>query len=216
MGGVLAPRTFALFACAVLTPLAGVAYAQSAVVEPLARSAALVLSGWTLPLQVTASDASEVEAPCEAAALELEPAPEAAALAAGVRGAPRAGGAPKRASGAPAALLVDAPTVLRLASTQARPSGRFVAAADGRPAGLLLSGVGALGIGLQDGDVLTEALGITPRSPGQIIGAIIEARAQHARYLTGKLWRRGHSFGITVEQPYGAPKAAVAAPLHTP
>ena len=36
----------------------------------------------------------------------------------------------------------------------------------------------ALGIGVQDGDILVEALGVQPRSPGQLIGAIIEARAQ--------------------------------------
>ncbi|HYJ11429.1 MAG TPA: hypothetical protein VEX18_20545, partial [Polyangiaceae bacterium] len=59
-----------------------------------------------------------------------------------------------------------------------------------------------LGIGVQDGDILTEALGITPQSPGQLIGGIIEARAKQARYLSGTLWRRGQVLRITVEQPY--------------
>jgi hypothetical protein len=95
---------------------------------------------------------------------------------------------------------------LALAQSQARPSGRFVGAQQGRPAGLLLSGVGSLGVGLQEGDVLIEALGSAPTSPGQVIGAIIEARARRASALGGTLWRGGHTFRITVEQPYpGAP-----------
>jgi hypothetical protein len=67
---------------------------------------------------------------------------------------------------------------------------------------LRLSGVAPLGIGVQDGDILIEALGMTPRSAGQVIGAIIEARSQKARALSGTLWRRGQTFRITVEQPY--------------
>lgn len=102
----------------------------------------------------------------------------------------------------PAALFVSKATVLRLAQSAARPQGAFVSETPEHPAGLRLSGVAALGIGVQDGDILIEALGITPRSPGQIIGAIIEARAQQARFLSGKLWRQGKTFGITVEQPY--------------
>jgi hypothetical protein len=102
----------------------------------------------------------------------------------------------------PAAIFVSKATVLKLAQSTARPQGVFVTETLQHPAGLRLSGVAALGIGVQDGDILIEALGITPRSPGQVIGAIIEARAQQARFLSGKLWRQGKTFGITVEQPY--------------
>jgi hypothetical protein len=76
------------------------------------------------------------------------------------------------------------------------------------PAGLRLSGVTALGIGVHDGDVLVEALGATPASPGQVIGAIIQARADQARYLSGTIWRRGQTFRIVVEQPYAEPELA--------
>jgi hypothetical protein len=108
--------------------------------------------------------------------------------------------APKPA--VPSALFVSAEAVLKLAESAARPRGSFVAATATTPAGLRLSGVSGLGIGVQDGDILIEALGITPRASSQIIGAIIEARAKNARYLSGTLWRRGQSFRITVEQPY--------------
>jgi hypothetical protein len=78
----------------------------------------------------------------------------------------------------------------------------FVEKTAQHPAGLRLSGVGGLGIGVQDGDILIEALGVTPRSAGQIIGAVIEARAHEARFLSGTLWRSGQTLRITVEQPY--------------
>jgi hypothetical protein len=104
--------------------------------------------------------------------------------------------------GPPAALFVSQATVLRLAQTSARPRGSFVAETADHPAGLLLSGVAGLGIGVRDGDILVDALGAIPRSAGQVIGAIIEARAKQARYLSGRIWRQGQTFAITVEQPY--------------
>lgn len=102
----------------------------------------------------------------------------------------------------PGALFVSAATVLALAQSAARPRGTFVTQTATQPAGLLLSGVAGLGIGLQDGDILIEALGIKPRGPGEVIGAVIEARAKNARLLSGTVWRRGETFRITVEQPY--------------
>jgi len=102
--------------------------------------------------------------------------------------------------------------VLKLAQSAARPRGSFVAPTPQHPAGLRLSGVAALGIGLQDGDILIEALGIAPRAPGEIIGAILAARAKQARYLSGTLWRQGQTFRITVEQPYIDLTSAAQAP----
>jgi len=107
-----------------------------------------------------------------------------------------------RPAAKPSALFVSEATVLKLSQSAARPRGSFVAQSAEHPAGLRLSGVAALGIGVQEGDILIEALGITPRAPGEIIGAIIEARAKQARFLSGTLWRQGQTFAITVEQPY--------------
>jgi hypothetical protein len=45
-------------------------------------------------------------------------------------------------------------------------------------------------------------MGISPRTSGEIIGAIVEARARRVRALSGTLWRGGQTFRITVEQPY--------------
>jgi len=112
----------------------------------------------------------------------------------------------------PSALFVSEATVLKLAQSSARPRGSFVAQTPQHPAGLRLSGVAALGIGLQEGDILIEALGIAPRAPGEIIGAILAARAKQARYLSGTLWRQGQTFRITVEQPYIDLTSAAQAP----
>lgn len=127
--------------------------------------------------------------------------PAAAALGSATAKAPQSS---KRAapSAKPKALFISAANVLALAKTAAQPSGSFVPKTELHPAGVRLLGVGALGIGVEDGDILVEALGFTPRSSGQIIGAIIEARAQRVRYLSGTLWRKGQTLRITVEQPY--------------
>jgi hypothetical protein len=169
-----------------------------ALVETSARSFARTLLVITRPL--AAADAAPVDASSEldseAEAAIVDQPGDVPGLAAGKAGAKL------RSAVQPASIFVSQATVLRLAQSTARPQGNFVGAASGRPAGLRLTGVAALGIGVQDGDILVEALGITPRSPGQVIGAIIEARAQHLRFLSGKLWRHGKIFSITVEQPY--------------
>lgn len=118
------------------------------------------------------------------------------------RSAPSKRGIKVAAKGPPSALFVSQATVLKLAESAARPRGAFVGQTGEHPPGLRLSGVASLGIGLQDGDILIEALGIAPRGPGEVIGAIIEARARNARLLSGTVWRQGQTFRLTVEQPY--------------
>jgi hypothetical protein len=180
-------------------PFVLTAQAAARLVGPMGQAWAVALSRVMAPLA----------APAESGAPEVSPEPEppepdvVEVAVAASKGAKRPGPAklaPKPA--VPSALFVSAEAVLKLAESAARPRGSFVAATATTPAGLRLSGVSGLGIGVQDGDILIEALGMTPRASGQIIGAIIEARAKNARYLSGTLWRRGHSFRITVEQPY--------------
>jgi hypothetical protein len=184
LGGVLLSLPFVL-----------VARAAGALVAPLAGTAATALSYATGPLSAAAAKQPE-SAPTDVA----PEAPTEPTFDAVTEPPARAVKAPPKAK--PPALFVSEATVLKLAQSAARPRGSFVAKSAQHPAGLQLSGVGALGIGLQDGDVLVEALGIAPRAPGEIIGAIIEARAKHARFLSGTIWRHGQTFSITVEQPY--------------
>jgi S1-C subfamily serine protease len=102
----------------------------------------------------------------------------------------------------PGNVYISARLLRRLAEGSARPSGEFVAATSSRPAGLRLSGVAELGLGLHDGDVLIEALGQPATNSGQLVEAIVAARTARAPQLSGKLWRGGYTFGVTVEQPY--------------
>ena len=197
MGKVRLPR-FALSllgSIALGVPFVLATQAVSSLVAPLSSAAVARLLRATAMLQPSVVVAPEPAV--DDAALRSDPLPLAfdAATKPGNR---RAFKVPQR----PAALFVSEASVLKLAQSAARPQGAFVAQTPEHPAGLRLSGVAALGIGVQDGDILIEALGLTPRSPGQVIGAIVEARAKQARFLSGTLWRKGQTLRITVEQPY--------------
>ncbi|HEV8248029.1 MAG TPA: hypothetical protein VGP93_19780 [Polyangiaceae bacterium] len=101
------------------------------------------------------------------------------------------------------AIFVSAETVLRLAQSSARPRGSFVPTLGKRPAGLRLSGVSALGIGVRDGDVLTEVAGQPALEASSVIEAVLVARAAHRKLISGAFYRGDQRFTISVEQPYG-------------
>jgi hypothetical protein len=202
MRAVAAPRFARIVLGSVLVgaPFGLSAYAASAFMSPLTSSAVALLLRVTAPFAAPAMPEAAAEAE---AAVDVSSAAAPLGFDAVTVTKPPAGRNVKPLPKAkPAALFVSEATVLKLAQSAARPHGSFVAASPQHPAGLRLSGVAALGIGVQDGDILIEALGITPRAPGQVIGAIIEARAKQARFLSGTLWRQGQTFPITVEQPY--------------
>jgi hypothetical protein len=102
----------------------------------------------------------------------------------------------------PKGLFVSADKVLHLARAGVRPAGIPVDSAGARPGGLILTGVGGLGLGLQDGDILTHALGQPAVSEAAVVGAIIRARGARQPQLSGRVWRHGRSFALVVAQPY--------------
>jgi len=108
----------------------------------------------------------------------------------------------KKAPSLTPVVFVSQEQVLKLASTRARPHGTPVPASGARPAGLKLAGVAALGIGMQDGDVLTRAVGQPALSSGAVIQAVLSARARRAAVLEGEFWRGGQRWLLRVEQPY--------------
>ncbi len=97
---------------------------------------------------------------------------------------------------------IPAATVLRVANSGARPTGIPVPAEGSRPAGLMLSGVSALGVGIQDGDVLTHAAGRPALSESDVISMVIAARGQEVPVIGGQFWRNGEPWNLVVEQPY--------------
>jgi len=109
----------------------------------------------------------------------------------------------KRAQRAKARVIhVDARTVLRLAERGRAPTGQPVPKAGARPAGIRLSGVAALGIGLAEGDVLVEVEGRSMAAPGEVIAAVIGARTRRQATMSGKLYRGREMILLTVEMPY--------------
>jgi len=99
-------------------------------------------------------------------------------------------------------IRISSAQVLALASRRAMPSAVFVKASPEHPAGLLLGGVSALGVGLQDGDILTEAAGQKATSVAQVVGIVLAARSRQASEISGRFYRAGVPFALTVEQPY--------------
>lgn len=199
MPGVALKQTAKLTLLALLlcTPLVGIVGAQAALAERAARGVVAALLSLTAPLTPAPSEATPPQ--------ETEPALDLAAVVGAPLAASKAGSGRTARPALPAkpkALFVSAESVLRLSKSAAQPSGTFVARTEQHPAGIRLVGVAALGIGVQDGDILVDAMGIPARARGEIIGAIIEARARRAKALSGTLWRAGHTFTITVEQPY--------------
>ncbi|HEY0464180.1 MAG TPA: hypothetical protein VGC79_08230, partial [Polyangiaceae bacterium] len=102
---------------------------------------------------------------------------------------------------------ISSAQVLALAARRAMPNAVFVKANAQRPAGLLLSGVSALGVGLQDGDVLTEAAAQKASSVAVVVGVVLAARARQVSEISGRFYRGATPFSLTVEQPY--PKSPV-------
>ena len=99
-------------------------------------------------------------------------------------------------------IRISAAQVLALASRRAMPQAVPVKANAQHPAGLSLRGVSGLGVGMQDGDVLTEAAGQKATSVAVVVGIVLSARGRQAPEISGRFFRAGVPFALTVEQPY--------------
>ncbi len=99
--------------------------------------------------------------------------------------------------------------MLRLVNSGVIPEGRPVPRTAQRPGGIRLSGVQALGIGLEEGDVLTEVEGRSVAEEAQVIATVVSALARRAPTISGAFFRRGERWSLIVEIPYDArPPAA--------
>lgn len=126
-----------------------------------------------------------------------------------LRVVPRVGSSPKASSPKapakkvrPRGVRVSKDAVRRLAKRRAIPSGTPVAAAGGRPAGLRLSGVSAMGIGLRDGDVLTHVAGVPAVSKAAVVQTVLSLRAKKAPAAYARFYRAGQPWNLLVEIPY--------------
>ena len=107
---------------------------------------------------------------------------------------------PKKSRPRGVRVAIDA--VRLLAKRRAIPSGVPVPATEGRPGGLRLSGVSGLGIGLRDGDVLTQVAGVPATSRAAVVQAVLSLRAKQAPVGYGRFYREGEPWNLAVEIPY--------------
>lgn len=118
----------------------------------------------------------------------------------------RLGGVKGRSlAGALPSIRVSAETVIRIAQAGRTPNGKPVAASGRRPSGIQVFGVAALGIGVRDGDVLTDVSGVPVTAVGQVVALIVAARGARQPAIQGRLWRGQRNYLIVVEQPYVTP-----------
>ena len=118
-----------------------------------------------------------------------------------------AAGSPR--SAVQASLHIDANTVLCIAQEGVQPSAKPVQQKGRRPAGIAVYRVSPLGIGVLDGDVLTDVLGQHVTSQAQVVAIVIAARSANMATISGTLWRGMRPYTITVEQPYDIPNCAI-------
>jgi hypothetical protein len=114
---------------------------------------------------------------------------------------------PAKGTGVAGGIYVGKDAVLRLVRAGVVPSGQPVAASSSRPAGILLSGVGALGIGLVDGDILTEVEGRPVRTEAQVVGMVLAARSRHAEQMSAVIWRASEATDNGGAHPHAHPDA---------
>lgn len=109
---------------------------------------------------------------------------------------------PKVETKTPASVFVSAERVLRLSREASVPASRYVPAIGRRPAGLQVAGVTGLGIGVRDGDVLTQVAGMDVRSSAAVVSTVLRLRAKKVEVISGELWRGQQRIRIMFEMPY--------------
>jgi hypothetical protein len=108
----------------------------------------------------------------------------------------------KAQKAAPKRVFVSAEQVLRLSLVAKVPASRFVEQKGERPAGLQVAGVSGLGIGVADGDVLTEVAGAPVKSSAAVISTVLRLRAKRAPAVSGEFWRGQERFSVVFQMPY--------------
>jgi hypothetical protein len=178
-------------------PFVGIGVAPRLLIGPLATLAARPLARAGAALEAHRSSAA-VEPPApEPDADRSEAAAESMHAAEPTSHAPRRA---DRARGAPSHGLFVARSVVESAiRARRRPSGYAVPADGSHPAGVAVAG----GAGpLRAGDVITEVEGRPVRSVEDVIVAVGGAARAKAKAVSGRFWRGGEPWTITVETPW--------------
>ncbi len=108
---------------------------------------------------------------------------------------------PKARLPKPAGLLVSRSRVSAAAKAGIRPSGSPVGGTQWRPAGMALTGVGPVGVGLRAGDVVTRVGGTPARSQGAVVSAVSLALRRRQPAIVAEVWRGRQKIIVTVQLP---------------
>jgi hypothetical protein len=199
-------RKLLVGALAVIVPIVLVSFAMSLSVGYFARRGAAILYGLGSrvpgPALAVAGmlDAAPTGLEMFASVSDVAPvAPESALVAvdAGHRSSLRAKVVAARRGAR--RIHVGPDLVRRAVPASGRPSASWTDRTDDHPAGMLIMNPGALAGTIQAGDVVFEAEGRSLASFEQLVAIVGQAYQHRAKIVSGRLWRRGEPWTITVE-----------------
>jgi hypothetical protein len=99
----------------------------------------------------------------------------------------------------PRHIFVGPAMIRRAIPPSARPRSVWTDRDGDRPSGMLIQSPGALSGTIVPGDVLFEAEGRPITSFEQLVSIVGQAYQRKAKYLSGRLYRRAETWGVTVE-----------------
>jgi hypothetical protein len=99
----------------------------------------------------------------------------------------------------PHRIFVGPSLIRRAIPPSARPKSTWTDRSGDRPAGMLIQSPGVLSGTIVPGDVLFEAEGQPITSFEQLVAIVGQAYQRKAKYLTGRLDRKGETWAVTVE-----------------
>ncbi len=151
-------------------------------------------TGAPAPGRVTAGDEPVAPVAPRAASERAAPALGAKASRAGGTGAPK-GAAPKSLR------IPEAQVSRALGAGLDGVRGRTARDTEGRAVGVRITGVGRLGVGLADGDVITSIDGTKTPDEESATAAALAAIGRGARSVSGTLLRGNDTINVVVELP---------------
>jgi S1-C subfamily serine protease len=89
--------------------------------------------------------------------------------------------------------------IRRALPASGRPAASWTNRTQDHPAGMLISNPGALSGTISVGDVVFEAEGRSFESFEELVAIVGQAYQRRAKIVTGRLWRRGEPWTLTVE-----------------
>jgi S1-C subfamily serine protease len=96
--------------------------------------------------------------------------------------------------------------VRRAIPASGRPAASWTDRGADHPAGMMIASPGALAGTIQPGDIVFEAEGRSLASFEQLVAIVGQAYQKRAKIVSGRLWRRGEAWTITVEPGWMAPR----------